>query len=136
MTPTQFLEAWMENVWNKRSTQFIYDHLAQPCSIEGLPESTQNPAGFAAFRDNLIAAIPDMQVTIEEAVENGEKVAGVCRVTGTHSASERKVDFCFGYTAQVQNDQIVSARNVVDFLTMLQQTESISQDSLEKALTS
>ena len=123
----------MENVWNKRDTQYIHDHLAGSCSIKGLPESAQNPEGFAAFRDGLVAGIPDMHIEVVESVEAGDKVAGVCRVTGTHAARGKAVDFQFGFTAVVWDDKIVEARNVVDFLTMLQQTEEISRDAVEQS---
>ena len=123
----------MENVWNKRDTQFIHDHLCGSCVIEGLPESAQSPEGFAAFRDGLVAGIPDMHIEVVEAVEAGEKVAGVCRVTGTHAARGKAVDFQFGFTAVVREDRIVEARNVVDFLTMLQQTEEVPRDAAERS---
>ena len=54
MKPTELLEAWMENVWNRRDTQFIHDHMANPCEIDGLPESAQTPEGFAAFRSGAV----------------------------------------------------------------------------------
>lgn len=134
MTPTQSLEEWMEKVWNQRDTRYIHDHLGEACTIEGLPESSQTPEGFAEFRDGLVAAIPDMHITVVEAVENGENVAGICQVTGTHGTTKARVDFRFGFTACIRDGKIIHARNVVDFLTMLEQTELVPQEALQRCL--
>lgn len=123
----------MENVWNQRDNQFIRDHLGCDCQIEGLPESCQTPEGFAAFRDGLVAGIPDLRVEVIECIQEGEKVAGVLRVVGTHGATGKPVDFQVGCTAVVRDDRIVEARNVVDFLTMLQQAELLPVDVVERS---
>lgn len=85
----------MEQVWNQRNDQFVIDHLASPCRLEGLPPDCQSPAGFIQFRNNLVGAIPDLHIEVLERIHEGDTTMGHFRVTGNHKRTNEPIDFTF-----------------------------------------
>lgn len=120
----------MEQVWNQRNDQFVKDHLANPCRLDGLPPECQSPAGFIQFRDGLVGAIPDLHLETLECIQEGRTAMGHFRVTGHHKRTNEEIDFTFACSVVIKDNKIVEARNVVDFLTMMVQTKAISPELL------
>lgn len=75
---------WFEEIWNLRLTAVI-DELLAPDAI-GYMEGVvvRGPEEFKAARDGLMAAFPDLRVTVEGTVAEGENVVVRWKATGTH----------------------------------------------------
>jgi steroid delta-isomerase-like uncharacterized protein len=124
------LHEWFEQVWNRGDVAAI-DRLMAPAAIaHGLVGPDGNalpagPAGFKPFFRQFRDAFPDIQVTVEDAVVEGDMIVTRCSVRGTHhgdtlgvAATMRPVQFTGMCMARVRNGQIVEGWNNFDFGTM------------------
>ncbi len=75
---------WMEEVWNQRRDELVDEMMATDAVgyVEG--GTVTGRAEFRAFQKQLLTAFPDFQVTVEDSIEDGDRVALRWRVTGTH----------------------------------------------------
>jgi predicted ester cyclase len=94
---------------------------AQGNEITGIP-------AFKAFHENLRSAFPDIQVTVEETVSEGDLLVARCRVRATHAgnglgieATNRPVEFTGMSMMRIRDGRIVENWDSYDFLTMMQQ---------------
>jgi steroid delta-isomerase-like uncharacterized protein len=75
---------WMEEVWNQRRDETI-DELLAPGAVghrEGV--ETHGAEEFCAVRATLLGAFPDLRITVEDTVAEGDHVVVRWGVTGTH----------------------------------------------------
>jgi len=77
---------WFEEVWNQRRSETI-DELLTPESVCRSDAGVlQGPEGFKALvHAPLLAAFPDVHVSIEGVIADGDDVVVRWRLTGTHS---------------------------------------------------
>lgn len=75
---------WMDEVWNQRREETVGELLSPDAvgHIEG--GEVRGAAAFLAYRAQLLSAFPDLRVTIEAMVSDGEIVVVRWRVDGTH----------------------------------------------------
>jgi steroid delta-isomerase-like uncharacterized protein len=91
-TPDQLKDLsrrWFEEVWNKKNAAAI-DQLAAPDVVcHGLAGPGGQPlrgsAGFRAFYEPFRTAFPDVRVTVEDVIVEGDKSAIRFTATGTHT---------------------------------------------------
>lgn len=123
---------WFEEVWNKGRTDAIDEMLAADGVVHGLSAEAgvplKGPAGFRPFHETFRGAFPGIQVTVEDLIAEGDKVAMRCSVRGTHSgdhlgiaATNAPVEFHGMGIVRIAGGKIVEAWNNFDFLTMNQQ---------------
>ncbi len=88
-TPDALIHDWFERVWNQGHEHAIDELTTRDTVIHGLQgadgrevtgQDTFKPF-FHAFRQSF----PDIHVTVEQTVTEGDRVAAFCRVTGTHT---------------------------------------------------
>ena len=75
---------WFDEVWNKRRDATVHE-LLDPAAIghlEGLV--THNVTEFLAARSILLNAFPDLRVSVEEILAEGDAVAVRWSAEGTH----------------------------------------------------
>ena len=135
MTPTAMAHLWFEEVWNKGDREAIDRLLAEPCEVTGL---TQDPIcdrdAMKAFCEQMNGALQDINIAVNTAVESENTVAVMFTVTATHRVTGKSFtqkNTCF---AVVENDQIVRADNVVDFLSLFVQTGVLPADTVLQGL--
>src|SRR5689334_21882142 len=78
---------WFDEVWNQGRDATIDELLAPNGVATGLRESDKpvhGPAEFKIFFFNLRTSFPDLRVTIDDALEEGEQVAVRVKIEGTH----------------------------------------------------
>jgi predicted ester cyclase len=77
---------YYEELWNKRNYDVIADWIAPGFvgHYSSLPEPVRGPDGFRAFVDDLLAAFPDLTMTVLDTVAQDDKVASRVEVRGTH----------------------------------------------------
>jgi steroid delta-isomerase-like uncharacterized protein len=127
-TPEAVARTWFEEVWNQGRVDAIQRLFAADCVARGLPGGDMHgPAAFEALFHLFRGAFPDIHIAVEQTITQGEWVAVVCQVTGTHTgntmgpATGKAVNFQGITLARVAGGQIHEGRNCFDFLTMYQQ---------------
>ena len=135
-----FLHRWFEEVWNKRRPEAIDEMFACEGIAHGLVDESGNelcgPEGFKPFFENFLNAFPDLHVTVDEAVVEGDRVAARCTVTGTHAgegigaaATQQPVAFSGMCMVRLKDGKIVEAWNNFDFMSMYQQLGALRVDT-------
>jgi predicted ester cyclase len=129
---TQFAEEWFARVWNGRDESSIDRMLNPSGGIDGLrlrdATSLRGPAEFKVFYRSFISAFPDMHITVEKTIEQGDWLAVKFVCEGTHTGeglgvppSNKPVRFSAIAFGRVENGQWVEGWNCVDFLSLNQQ---------------
>ena len=83
---TEMATAWFEEVWNQRNDDAIFDLSAD--NAVGYAESDVryfSMHAFKEFRDNVLAAMPDVRIEVEAVIEQHPDVVVRWFLTGTHT---------------------------------------------------
>lgn len=129
------LRRWFEEVWNKGRTEAIDEMYAEDCVAHGLGENggpVEGIEAFKAFHKAFYGAFPDVVVTVEDTICEGDKVAARCSVRGRHTgdtlgfaATNEPAAFSGIAICRVKDGKFVEAWNCFDFLTMHRQLKTI-----------
>ena len=134
------LRRWFEEVWNKGREGAIDEMFAEDGVANGLTDDAGEPlrgaSGFKPFFRKFREAFPDIEVVVEDAVAEGDKVAARCTVRGRHrgdtlgfAATEQLVEFTGMTFARVRDGKIVEAWNNFDFMAMFRQVGALRMDA-------
>lgn len=126
------IERWFEEVWNKGRAEAIDEMFAEDGIAHGLADATGQPvigpAEFKVFHATFREAFPDITVSVDDTVSEGDKVAARCSVYGKHmgdslgfKASQAPVEFTGITIVRVKEGKIVEAWNNFDFMRMYKQ---------------
>lgn len=132
-----FLHRWFEEAWNKGREEAIDEMVADDVVAYGLTDERGNQVSgineFRRFFRNFRAAFPDIHVTIEETIAEGDKIGAVCRVRGTHTgdgltlrATNQSIEFCGVLMVRLREGKIAEAWNYFDFMTLFAQLGALS----------
>ena len=127
---------WFEEVWNQGRAEAIDEMFAEDGVAHGLADASgaelRGPAHFREFHRSFRTAFPDIRVTVEDVIAEGDKVAGRCSARATHradslgfAATDRPVAFEGMSIVRIHDGQIVEAWNNFDFLSMYQQLGAV-----------
>ncbi|HLL13992.1 MAG TPA: ester cyclase [Pyrinomonadaceae bacterium] len=130
--PKALVRRWFEEVWNKGREEAIDEMFAEDGVAHGLADETGAPlrgaSGFKPFFRNFRSAFPDIEVIVEDAITEGDRVAARCRVRATHAgdglgyaATQRPMEITGMTFARVRDGKIVEAWNNFDFMGMSRQ---------------
>ncbi len=107
---------FVDEVFNKRNVAVI-DEFLDPNLVEHKEE-------IIAF----LGAFPDLQVTVEYLISEGDQIEGRVTTTGTHQgelmgipATGKKVSFSEILIGRISNGKVVELSEVADTMTMMQQ---------------
>lgn len=122
------LHRWFEEVWNQGNEELI-DELFPDGIANGLgEEKIRGSNGYKPFYRAFKDAFPDLKVTIEDWVLDGDKLAVHCNVKATHTGAglgfaptNRPVDFNFMGFVRIKDDKIAEAWNILDSAKMYEQ---------------
>jgi steroid delta-isomerase-like uncharacterized protein len=122
---------WFEEVWNQGREETIDELFAANGIGYGLGDTDvtlHGPSDFKPFVRNLRGALPDIHMTIEDCIAEGDKVTVRITVEGTHKGGElgiaptgRKVRIEGIVVLRIANGQIVEGWNSWDQLGLLRQ---------------
>lgn len=123
---------WFEEVWNKGRAEAVDEMLAAEAVVHGLSDESgqplRGPAAFREFHQKFRGAFPDIFVTVDDAIVEGDKVAARCTVRGSHTgdnlgfaASHKPAEFTGMSFVRVEDGKIVEAWNNFDFMSMYRQ---------------
>jgi steroid delta-isomerase-like uncharacterized protein len=83
-TNSQLARKWFDEVWNQRKESTVHELLHPDIvgHMEGL--EVRSPADYVQARAALLDGIPDLRVTVEAVIGEGDSVAVRWSATGTH----------------------------------------------------
>lgn len=127
-----FQHRWFGEVWNKGRAEAIDEMCSPDVLAHGLVDAAGNEVrgieAFKTFFSNFRSAFPDIEVTVEETVAEGDKVVARCTVRATHKgdalgieATNLPVEFRGISMWTVRDGKIVDTHDLYDFLTVFQQ---------------
>ena len=131
------LHKWFEEVWNQGSEKAIEELFAADGIAHGLNDAEGNPVrgveGFKALHRAFLSAYPDMKITVEDTVCEGDKIAARCTVKATHTGeglgvlpSDQPVEFTGLTIVKVKDGKIAEAWNEFDFMKMYSQVGALT----------
>jgi steroid delta-isomerase-like uncharacterized protein len=127
----QLAQRWFEEVWNLGLEQSIDELLAEDGVGFGLAESgtpVRGPEQIKPFVRNLREAFPDLHITIEDLVAEGDRVVVRFSATGSHKGNGlgfpptgRPMNVTGMTILQIANGKLRHGWNNWDQLGMMQQ---------------
>ena len=130
------IHRWFEEVWNKGRAEAIEEMFAADGIAYGLGEAgidVHGPAAFKPFFERLRGAFPELKITIEDTLAEGDKVAARWSATMTHqgdhlgiAATGRKAAVTGMSIVRIRDGKIVEAWNNWDMLGLMQQIGAIA----------
>lgn len=131
------MHRWFEEVWNQKSEQAIDEMCAADVIANGLTDAEGNTIrGIQAYKNlfrTFLAAYPDIKITVEDTISEGDKIAARCRVSATHTGdalriapTDRAVEFTGMTIVRLENGKIAEAWNEFDFMKMYSQVGALT----------
>ena len=121
---------WFDEVWNNRRTEAIHE-LSHPHAVTyGLGEGggPGTIADFIPFYQRFLATFPDLKITVEDVIAEGDKTAIRIHATGTHTGdamgiapTHRPVRLTGIIITRWKDGKILEAWNEFDAWGMMQQ---------------
>ena len=128
------LKRWFAEAYAGRSARAVDELVARDCLVHGLGgEVHRGREAFRAFYEALVNALPQLSVTVEQAIADGDWVAVRCRAKG-RDARGNAIEFTGGGFCRIRGGQIAEAFNEWDFLTLCEQRGVIERGGLVRAL--
>lgn len=135
-----FVHRWFEEVWNNKSEKAIEEMFAEDGIANGLNDADGNPLrgpeGFKTLHRAFITAYPDLKITVEDTISEGDKICARCRVTGTHmgdglgvAPTNEPVDFTGMTFVTLKDGKIAEAWNEFDFMKMYSQIGALTMNT-------
>ena len=126
------IQRWFEEVWNQGNEKVIDELLAEDAVIHGLVDASGNPVrgleAFHEFHAQFRGAFPDINVSVDDIISEGDRVVARCSVRGRHTgealgfeATNTPVEFGGVAIVRIKDGKIVEAWNHFDFLEMNKQ---------------
>jgi steroid delta-isomerase-like uncharacterized protein len=131
-TNKTILRRWFEEVWNQGRTDVIDELMTDDVVIHGLADPAGNPVrgadAFRAFHQQFRGAFPDMNVSVEDVIAEGDRAVARCDVRGQHTGDElgfaatnNPVQFTGIAIVRIKDGKIAEAWNEFDFMAMNKQ---------------
>ena len=136
MAEADFIHRWFEEVWNQKREDAIDEMFAVDGVANGFVDdegkTIVGPEGFKKLHRAFLSAYPDMKITVEDTVVDGDKIAARCRVTGSHlghgigvAPTNQPVEFTGMTIVRVKDGKIVEAWNEFNFMKMYEQVGAL-----------
>lgn len=124
-----FLHRWFEEVWNQKREEAIDEMFAEEGVANGLKvsegDSLRGPENFKTLYRQFVSAIPDLHITVEDTISEGNKIAARCTCRGTHSGeglgvapTDQPIEFTGITIVHIEDGKIIQAWNEFDFMEM------------------
>ena len=137
MADETFLHRWFEEVWNKRREDAIDEMADENVVAHGLnDEKGETVSGRESFKNlhrAFLSAYPDLKITVEDAITEGDKVAARCTIRATHAGeglgvapTNQPIEFTGLVFVKIKDGKIVEAWNEFDFMKMYSQIGALT----------
>ena len=132
-----FIHRWFEEVWNQRSEDAIDEMFAENGVANGLNDAEGNalrgPESFKTLHRAFLSAYPDLKITVEDTISEGDKIAARCTIRATHTGeglgvlpTDQPVAFTGLTFVKIKDGKIVEAWNEFDFMKMYSQVGALT----------
>lgn len=132
-----FMHRWFEEVWNNQNEEAINEMCAEDVVANGLTDAEGNTiCGVEAYKNlfrTFLSAYPDMKITVEDTISEGDKIAARCRVSATHTGeglgiapTNQPLEFTGITIVKLKDGKIVEAWNEFDFMKMYSQVGALT----------
>ena len=130
------IKRWFEEVWNQGNTAAIDEMFSADGVAHGLTDETGNPMRgpdeYKIFHAAFRGAFPNIVVTVEDTIAEGDKLAARCVVRGHHdgdtlglAATHVPMEITGITIVRIQDGKIVEAWNNFDFMKLYRQIGAI-----------
>ena len=133
-SPVELTRTWFERVWNQQDKSAIHEMMCTTCFAQGIGLEVAGPVGFIPFYENFVSVFDNMHIDIIDLTGDDNCAAGHGVFSGHHKKSGKDVSFEFSVRARWDNGLLVEARNVIDFLSLLEQIGEFDKATLASAL--
>ena len=121
---------FLEEVWNQRRLELI-DELLTPDSVLHVmgEHKVGRETARATLRDIWLASFPDLRITVDDQLAEGDKVCDRCVVSGTHTgapylgieAAGKPFQLTTTTISRIENGQIAETWQDLDFFSFVRQ---------------
>lgn len=122
---------WFEEVWNRRNSKAIDELMAPDAVAHGLApmdgRPLPGPAQFRVFWEQFCGAFPDIRITVEDVIAEGDKTAVRFSFHATHRGehlgvppTQKPISATGMSIIRWQNGRIVEGWNEFDALSVFQ----------------
>ena len=133
-SPVELTRKWFELVWNQKDETAIHKMMCSSCIARGIGLEKTGPEGFIPFYKNFMAAFDDIHIEVIDITGDDQSAAGHCLFSGIHKKSGKNIRMEFSVFTHWKNGLLVDARNILDFLSLLEQIGEIDKTTLVSAL--
>ena len=118
-----------ENAWRDRDpVALACDHAADGVVVSPTGGVLEGRAEIERIYRVWFTAFPDLMLTTEDLLVDGDRAALLCRITGSHAGeffgvapTGRRIEVAGAFIYRLQNGHIVHERRVLDFTGLLVQ---------------
>ena len=120
----QLTRRWFEEVWNKKDVSAIDRMFAKNGKAHGFPKADDvlvGPESFKTVHSYFCGAFPDLRITVNEIITEGDKIAVTWTANMTHlghqlgfAATGEKVTLQGASFMTALNGQLVEGRNYIE----------------------
>ena len=132
-----FMHRWFEEVWNQKNEKAIDEMCDENVIANGLTDPEGNTVqGVEAYKNlfrTFVSAYPDIKITVDDTVCEGDKIVARCTVSATHAGeglgvapANQPVEFSGITIVRLKDGKIVEAWNEFDFMKMYSQLGAVS----------
>ena len=131
-------------VWEEENFVDLIDELLAPDYVNhspGMPDQLAGPEGVKAVVSMFRSGMPDLRVTIDEMIAEGDKVATRYTIEGTHEGdlfgvppTGRRVSIESITVERVSGGKIREHRRITDTLDMMQQLGVVPEPGREEGV--
>ncbi|MES2459226.1 MAG: ester cyclase [Armatimonadota bacterium] len=122
---------WIERVWNRKEPGAIAEFLTDETIAHGMGPNGTTLVGiepFAQAHALFCEAFPDIHVTVDVMVAEGDKVATSLTCRATHkgdalgvAATGQVVEFRAMTIARIKDGKVIEGWNILDLMSVFQQ---------------
>jgi predicted ester cyclase len=128
------IRRWFDEVWNQRREEAIDEMMADDVNAKGLPpEPIGSREAFKQFHRAFLAAFPDLSVSVEEVISEGDRLAYRSRLRATHR-NGRVCECDGGGFVRIRNGMLTEGYNIWNFHELLEQLQAVPANSVMKAI--
>ena len=132
-----FMHRWFEEVWNKQCEAAIDEMCTEDVVANGLTDAEgKTIRGVEAYKTlfrAFVSAYPNIKITVEDTISEGDKMVARCRVNGTHEGeglgiapTNQPLEFTGITIVRLEDGKIAEAWNEFDFMKMYRQLGVLS----------
>jgi steroid delta-isomerase-like uncharacterized protein len=135
----EVVKRWFDEVWNKGRMEAVDELFAGDGIAYGLGEAgkdVRGAQGFKPFVQRIRSAFPNIHITVDDTISEGDQVAARFSATMTHTgdalgfpATGKRVTVSGMSFSRIRNGQIVEGWNNWDIYGMMQQLEAAPHDA-------